>query len=233
MTIPLLLLLSCASQKKQAAAPLEAVPFVDLTRYIGQWYEISRYPHRFQEGCVGSRATYSMREDGKIAVLNECYEGSFSGKLRNAKGTAKVVDKQSNAKLTVSFFWPFSGDYWIIDLGREYEYAVVGHPSRTYLWILSRTKKMDEKLYKEILERLQAKGYDTTKLISTRQEREGDYRCVLSPACYGGRQCLLYYAREADVPQHPRQPSCGVYVHRTRRRISGHQAFSCQGPGGQ
>jgi len=78
MTIPLLLLLSCTFQKKQAAAPLEAVPFVDLTRYIGQWYEISRYPHRFQEGCFGSRATYSMREDGKIAVLNECYEGSFS-----------------------------------------------------------------------------------------------------------------------------------------------------------
>jgi apolipoprotein D and lipocalin family protein len=170
MTIPLLLLLSCTFQKKQAAAPLEAVPFVDLTRYIGQWYEISRYPHRFQEGCVGSRATYSMREDGKIAVLNECYEGSFSGKLRNAKGTAKVVDKKSNAKLEVSFFWPFSGDYWIIDLGKDYEYAVVGHPARTYLWILSRTKKMDEKLYKEILERLEAKGYDTTKLISTRQE---------------------------------------------------------------
>jgi apolipoprotein D and lipocalin family protein len=170
MTIPLLLLLSCTFQKKQAAAPLEAVPFVDLTRYIGQWYEISRYPHRFQEGCVGSRATYSMREDGKIAVLNECYEGSFSGKLRNAKGTAKVVDKKSNAKLEVSFFWPFSGDYWIIDLGKDYEYAVVGHPARTYLWILSRTRKMDEKLYKEILERLEAKGYDTTKLISTRQE---------------------------------------------------------------
>jgi len=170
MTIPLLLLLSCTFQKKQAAAPLEAVPFVDLTRYIGQWYEISRYPHRFQEGCFGSRATYSMREDGNIAVLNECYEGSFSGTLRNAKGTAKVVDKKSNAKLKVSFFWPFTGDYWIIDLGKDYEYAVVGHPARTYLWILSRTKKMDEKLYREILERLEAKGYDTTKLISTRQE---------------------------------------------------------------
>ena len=170
MTVPLLVLQSCTSMGKQAEAPLEVVSFVDLTRYIGQWYEISRYPNRFQEGCVGSRATYSMREDGKIAVLNECYEGSFSGTLRNAKGTAKVVDKKSNAKLKVSFFWPFSGDYWIIDLGKDYEYAVVGHPDRKYLWILSRTKKMDEKLYKEILERLEAKGYDTTKLISTPQE---------------------------------------------------------------
>jgi apolipoprotein D and lipocalin family protein len=170
MTLSLLLFLSCISQKKQAAVPLEVVPFVDLSRYTGVWYEISRYPHRFQEGCVGSRATYTLRSDGKIAVLNECFEGSFSGKLRNAKGTAKIVDAKSNAKLKVYFFWPFFGDYWIIALGKEYEYAVVGHPDRTYLWILSRTKKMDEKLYREILERLEAKGYDTAKLIRTQQE---------------------------------------------------------------
>lgn len=170
LTISLLLLISCMSQKKQAAAPLEIVPFVDLTHYTGVWYEISRYPHRFQEGCVGSRATYTLRNDGKIAVLNECFEGSFSGKLRNAKGTAKVVDTKSNAKLKVTFFWPFYGDYWIIDLGKDYEYAVVGHPDRTYLWILSRTKKMDDKLYQEILGRIGAKGYDVTRLIKTQQE---------------------------------------------------------------
>jgi apolipoprotein D and lipocalin family protein len=163
-------LFSCTSQKRQAAAPLETVSYVDLTRYTGQWYEISRYPNRFQEGCVGSRATYTLREDGKIAVLNECYEGSFSGKLRKAKGSAKVVDTKSNAKLKVSFFWPFSGAYWIIDLGKDYEYAVVGHPDRKYLWILSRTKKMDEALYQEILNRLRAKGYDTSKLIKSVQE---------------------------------------------------------------
>ena len=170
ITIALPFLLSCISQKKQAAAPLEVVPFVDLTRYVGRWYEISRYPNRFQEGCVGSRATYTLRSDGKIGVLNECLAGSFSGKLRNAKGTAKVVDTKSNAKLKVSFFWPFYGDYWIIDLGKDYEYAVVGHPYRIYLWILSRTKNMDEKLYREILERLKANGYDTSRLIRTPQE---------------------------------------------------------------
>jgi apolipoprotein D and lipocalin family protein len=170
ITVSLPFLLSCTSLKKQAAAPPEVVPFVDLTRYAGLWYEISRYPNRFQEGCVGSRATYTLRSDGKIAVLNECYEGSFIGRLRDAKGTAKVVDKKSNAKLRVSFFWPFYGDYWIIDLGKDYEYAAVGHPDRTYLWILSRTKNMDEMLYREILERLEAKGYDTSRLIKTRQE---------------------------------------------------------------
>lgn len=170
ITIALPFLLSCISQKKQTAAPLEVVPFVDLARYVGRWYEISRYPNRFQEGCVGSRATYTLRSDGKIGVLNECLEDSFSGKLRNAKGTAKVVDTNSNAKLKVSFFWPFYGDYWIIDLGKDYEYAVVGHPGRIYLWILSRTKNMDEKLYREILERLKANGYDTSRLIRTQQE---------------------------------------------------------------
>lgn len=170
ITVSLPFLLSCISQKKQAAAPLETVPFVDLQRYVGRWYEISRYPNRFQEGCFGSRATYTLRSDGKMAVLNECYEGSFTGRLRNAKGTAKVVDPKSNAKLKVSFFWPFYGDYWIIDLGKDYEYAVVGHPERTYLWILSRTKNMDEKLYREILERLRANGYDTSRLLRTPQE---------------------------------------------------------------
>ena len=166
----LLLIHSCVTVDKQVLPPLDVVPFVDLNRYAGQWYEISRYPHRFQEGCVGSRATYTLRTDGKIAVLNECHEGSFSGKIRNAKGTAKVVDMKTNAKLKVSFFWPFYGDYWVIDLGKEYEYAVVGHPDRTYLWILSRTKKMDETVYQDILARLTAKGYDTAKLILTPQE---------------------------------------------------------------
>lgn len=166
----LLLVHSCITADRQVQPPLDVVPFVDINRYAGQWYEISRYPHRFQEGCVGSRATYTLRNDGKIAVLNECFEGSFTGKLRNAKGTAKVVDTESNAKLKVSFFWPFYGDYWIIDLGKEYEYAVVGHPDRTYLWILSRKKKMDETVYQDILARLTAQGYDTAKLILTPQE---------------------------------------------------------------
>ena len=167
MTISLLLLISCISQKKQAAAPLEVVPFVDLTRYTGVWYEISRYPNRFQEGCVGSRATYALRDDGNISVLNECYDKTFDGKARSAKGKAWVVDKETNAKLKVSFFWFFAGDYWIIDLGNDYEYAVVGHPKRKYLWILSRTEEMDGEVYEGILARLRDKQYDTSKLIRT------------------------------------------------------------------
>ncbi|MBW2467622.1 MAG: lipocalin family protein, partial [Deltaproteobacteria bacterium] len=112
----------CISMNETGMKNLETVGYVDLSRYTGQWYEIARYKHRFQEGCVGSKATYTLRDDGKITVVNECYEGSFSGKHRSVKGKAWVVDKKTNARLKVSFFWPFAGDYWIIDLGRDYEY---------------------------------------------------------------------------------------------------------------
>ena len=166
----LLLLLSslgffaCASGMKQQP-PLQVVSKVDLNRYLGTWYEIARFPHRFQEGCVQSWAMYTLLEDGKIGVLNQCRKGSLDGEISSAKGKAWVVDKETNAKLKVSFFWPFAGDYWIIDLGENYDYAVVGHPSRTYLWILSRTSEMDEALYTRLLERLQKQGYDTSRLI--------------------------------------------------------------------
>ena len=165
-----LLFSGCAAKKGNGMKPLETVDFVDLARYVGQWYEIARYPHRFQEGCVGSKATYSLRDDGRIGVLNECYDKSFSGKLRSVKGKARVVDKESNARLKVVFFWPFAGDYWIIDLGKDYEYAVVGHPDRKFLWILSRTPDMEEEVYQGILMRLQKQEYDTAKLIRTAQK---------------------------------------------------------------
>ena len=163
-------LVAGCGMKRFDRSPLQVVPFVDLRQYVGEWYEIARLPNSFQKDCVGSKATYTLRDDGKIAVLNQCHDKSWSGRLREAKGIAWVVDRQTNAKLKVSFFWPFSGAYWIIDLGKDYEYAVVGHPDRKYLWILSRTKKMDEALYEEILNRLRAKEYDTSKLIMSAQE---------------------------------------------------------------
>ena len=169
-----LLLISCATMNETNMKPLETVKNVDINRYIGQWYEIARYEHRFQKGCVGSKATYSLRDDGKITVVNECFDKSFSGKLRSVKGKAWVVDKETNARLKVSFFWPFSGDYWIIDLGQNYEYAVVGHPGRKYLWILSRTPEMDENIYNEILARLEKQDYDTTKLLKSAQQVKGE-----------------------------------------------------------
>jgi len=157
---------ACTFKRKDLLSPLQVVPHVDLKRYVGTWHEIARYPHRFQEGCAESSATYTLLENGKIGVLNQCRKGPDQ-KLSSAKGKAWVVDKETNAKLKVSFVWPFSGDYWIIDLGENYEYAVVGHPSRKYLWILSRTPQMDEVLYQRILEKLQKQSYDISKLMRT------------------------------------------------------------------
>src|SRR4030067_2940457 len=105
----LLVMLGCKYMEKEPSAPLETVSHVDLNRYMGVWYEIARYPNSFQKGCVGSRVTYTLMDDGKVSVLNECYDGSFSGKLRSAKGKAWVVDQETNAKLKVSFFLFFAG----------------------------------------------------------------------------------------------------------------------------
>ncbi len=152
--------------------PLKVVSHVDLKRYAGTWYEIASFPHWFQKGCVASKATYTARDDGDINVLNECRKESLDGELSSAKGKAWVVDSETNAKLKVSFFWPFRGDYWIIGLGENYEYAVVGHPNRNYLWILSRSTDMDEALYDRIVERLRdEQAYDTSRLVRTLQPK--------------------------------------------------------------
>src|SRR5512141_3275960 len=109
---------------------LQTVQRVDLGRYVGTWYEIANFPQSFQRGCTGTTATYTLREDGDIDVLNRCRKGSLDGEEKSALGRARVVDRSTNAKLEVGFFRPFWGDYWIIDLSDDYSYAVVGHPGR-------------------------------------------------------------------------------------------------------
>lgn len=151
---------------------LETVAHVDLERYLGTWYEIASFPQRFQRGCAGTTATYTLRPNGEIEVLNRCRDGSLEGKERSAHGRARIVDRSTNAKLKVSFFRPFWGDYWIIELGPEYEYSVVGHPSRDYLWILARAPTLPETTYQRILEGLRRRGYDTSRLVRTRQKAE-------------------------------------------------------------
>lgn len=143
--------------------PLKTVEHVDLSRYLGTWYEIARYPNSFQKDCLRSEAAYSLRNDGDIRVVNTCRQDG--GKSRSIEGKAWVVDKATNARLRVRFFWPFWGAYWIIELGRDYEYVVVGHPDRKYLWILSRTREMEPALFADICGRLAAHGYDASRLI--------------------------------------------------------------------
>ena len=149
-------------------ASLQTVPNVDLTRYVGRWYEIARYPAWFEKDCASDvTATYTALPSGKIEVLNECRQAD--GQVKRSKGTARVVDKRTNAKLKVTFFWPFSGNYWIIDLPPDYSYAVVGEPDRKYLWILSRSSQLTESVYGQIVTRVRELGYDPSGLTKTRQ----------------------------------------------------------------
>jgi len=147
---------------------LQTVSHLDLTRYIGRWYEIARYPTRFEKDCASDvTATYTQLSGGKIEVLNECRRAD--GQVKRSKGTASVVDKKTNAKLKVTFFWPFSGNYWIIDLAPDYSYAVVGEPDRKYLWILSRSSQLTESVYGQIVTRVRELGYDPSLLMKTTQ----------------------------------------------------------------
>ncbi len=154
--------------------PVEAVKYVDLSRYVGTWYEIARFPFTQQNGCHNTTATYSLNDDETIKVTNRCRKGGFDGPESVAVAKAKVVDPISQAKLKVKFFilapW---ADYWVIRLGNEYEYAVVSQPSRKYLWILSRTPTMDTHSYDEIVKSLREDGFDTTRLEETPQKWEG------------------------------------------------------------
>jgi apolipoprotein D and lipocalin family protein len=149
-------------------APLKAVDQVDLARYVGKWYEIARYANRFEKSCASDvTAEYTRRDDGKVTVTNACRKAD--GKNKESKGTAKVVDPKSNAKLKVTFFWPFSGDYWVIDLDPDYKYAVIGEPDRKYLWVLSRTPELAPAVYERIMGKVRELGYDPAKLLKTPQ----------------------------------------------------------------
>lgn len=168
---PAALVAACAATttERLGLPPLETVPQVDLSRYVGTWYEIASFPQRFQKGCTGTTANYTLQENGEIRVFNRCRKGSLQGEEDSAEGRARVTDPATNAKLEVTFFWPFWGAYWIIDLDPDYQFAVVGHPGRDYLWILSRTPTMEEEVYEDIIERLRKKRYQVEKLQKTLQ----------------------------------------------------------------
>lgn len=161
----------CATTTERLKLPeLETVKSLDVGRYLGTWYEIASFPQSFQEGCTATTAHYSLRaEGGEIDVLNRCRKGSLEGEEKSARGRARVVDASTNAKLEVSFFGPFWGDYWVVELGADYEYSVVGHPGRDYLWILSRSRRMEPSIYEGIVSRLAERGYETGRLKRTLQ----------------------------------------------------------------
>jgi apolipoprotein D and lipocalin family protein len=159
-----------------AAAPLPTQDWVDLARYAGRWYEIARLPNRFQEKCAGDvAASYALRPDGRVTVVNECRKKD--GTVTRVEGVARRAEPKGPAsRLKVRFapgflsFLPFVwGDYWIVELDRDYQYAVVGDPSRRYLWILSRRPVMDEATYASIVDKARGLGFDTTRLLRPAQ----------------------------------------------------------------
>lgn len=160
------MLLCCFTYHANGKEALETVPYVDISKYMGKWYEIASFPQKFQEGCICTTAEYTLNDNGTVTVRNSCNKDL---RKKVATATAYVKDKKTNAKLAVEFFPPFKGKYWIIDLADDYSYAVVGHPNRKYLWILSRTSTMDPQLYEDIVARAAAKGFDIEKLEKTWQ----------------------------------------------------------------
>lgn len=148
--------------------PLKVVKYVDIDKYLGKWYEIARLPFSQQEGCSCTTAEYEIIDKETIRVINKCLK---EGEIESASGKAFVVDRSNNAKLKVQFFWPFKGDYWIIFLDENnYNWAVVGTPSRKYLWILSRTKQMNKPILDSLIQKISEAKFDTTKLIYTNQD---------------------------------------------------------------
>jgi len=157
------LLMPARDLRAQDPAPVTTVGAVDLDRYVGRWYEIAKIPNRFQKKCVrGTTAEYSLREDGRIDVLNRCIEKD--GDQNEAEGIAKIVDSETNARLQVSFVsfigWrPFWGDYWIIGLDDDYQWAVIGTPDRKYGWVLARTPSLGDDTMDEVFAIIEKNGY--------------------------------------------------------------------------
>jgi len=153
--------------------PPTTVKYVDLKRYVGLWYEVAKIPNSFQDQCIkNTTAKYTLTEDGEIKVTNSCIDED--GEVDDASGVVRVVDKKSNAKLEVSFVsflgWrPFWGDYWIIGLDENYQWAIVGTPNRKYGWVLSRTPNLDNTTLDKILGIIKDQGYDPKKFEISKQ----------------------------------------------------------------
>ncbi len=139
---------------------------VNLSSYMGKWYEIASFPNRFQRGCRCTMAQYTLRNDGTVAISNTCLKGNNQSL---AQGKAWVAERGDNSKLKVQFFWPFRANYWILAVSPNYQYALVGTPNRKYLWLLARHPSMAQGDYQQWIMIAKQKGYDVTKLQRTMQ----------------------------------------------------------------
>jgi len=164
-------------------SPLQTVAKVDLQRYVGKWYEIARIPNRFEKKCDRDVVAEYGLANGSISVINKCVKPN--GKTATSQGRAKVVDAETNAKLKVTFFWPFYGNYWIIGLDPEYRWAIVGEPSGKYLWILSRSPSLSRDTMQALVHVVNHCGYQASKLIYTRQSEAARRKILAFPSISG------------------------------------------------
>jgi apolipoprotein D and lipocalin family protein len=147
--------------------PLDVAP-VELSRMQGKWFEIAKLPRQSQAGCVGTTAEYQLKSDQELLVVNECHEGALDGPLKRIAARAVASDAAEPAKLSLDFGFAY-GDYWILEVGEAYEYAVIGHPSRDYLWILSRERSLPKAKLDGVLERAKGRGFPVGILDFTPQ----------------------------------------------------------------
>jgi apolipoprotein D and lipocalin family protein len=176
--LALFIFVSTVSAQPTTKPALSPVNGIDINRYAGRWYEIAKYPNRFQKQCVANTtANYTVKKNGRIEVLNECVKKD--GTTVKALGEAKIGDKSNNAKLKVRFapgfmsFLPFVwANYWVIDIAPDYSYSVIGEPGRDYFWILSRSPEMNTATYQTILRRAETMGFDPNRVEKTPQNAE-------------------------------------------------------------
>lgn len=168
--LALLALSGCAMMR--GGPPLETVERVDLERYMGQWYVIANIPYFGERGNVAGRAIYRLREDGRIDDIYRYREGDFDAPEKEMRGVAWVVDAATNAEWKVQFYWPIRFGYYIIGLDETYDWAVVGHPSREYAWIMAREPELSDERYAELLALLDRKGFEAGALKKVPQRPE-------------------------------------------------------------
>ncbi|MES1174546.1 MAG: lipocalin family protein [Myxococcales bacterium] len=168
--------------------PLEVAPNVNLSQLQGKWYEIARLPRTTEANCHGTTAFYTQAPDGSLSLVNQCNVGSATGKLQTIAMTASVPDTAVPAKLALNV-GGYTGDYWVLEVGSNYEYAVVGHPSRLYFWILSRTPTLGADVLSGILDRAKAAHFETDALEYTPQPPAGERNDLSAP--------------QGDVPEPP------------------------------
>ena len=158
--------LAYMNARRNSNRPLKTVDKVDLNRYSGKWYEIASIPHSFEKDCACSIAEYRYNPEGYLEVVNSCLK---DGREKVVRGKAYPIEGSNNSELEVQFYWPLKGKYYIMALDDDYQYALVGHPNRNYLWVLSRYQDMDEDTLIDLLQLARKEGFDISRLKRTEQ----------------------------------------------------------------